>query len=764
MAGLAAALNAPDSIDALAWALAPRGADGALCRLAGAGGADLVLAIRAAMPAIPRVVPPLTDADGAEPVPIAAFVIDGIASVTALDQGYAADGPSGLIDGGPETYAVILADAERDELVLARNGDGPGLYYARLGDGWVVASEPGALVQAGVGADPDVGVIRHFITTAACDDTERTFFARIRRVLPGEAVVLPAAGRVGAVRHATAWRREPDDVEHALRAATVGARVGVLLTPGLPGAAVLGTALSNPMRPLPVPVHTGHWSGIDWAAQSPAVLSPVAHGVVRTTDHEVALTKAELERFLAEVGEPVPDLGYILTWTVVRHLESDVDTLVDASLGPVTGVERMADRLLSRYGVTVQFPLRVAEASVEHLAAVAGRTLPANVASQAATDPARTPTAADVIRALGDEVAAAFVTPRPWATPAASVTALRRLHAGEPADADALLRAYLVERWLAGLWATAIPADTMDDEPAPASAESTVDVAAPAPDSVTIGGDSWLRIPVRTAVVRPGDEIAVTVGWHVATVLAELRRLAESPTGPWYVVVSGKAVAVSQNRVAPVLDIQPGRSAHLLSRWSRRHQPELAEPWTMQVALDHSGLGRVAGAVLFGQSLAADAGLYPPRPGAIAPADAAVVQAPFEPDDVATALLAAVRYAAPRDLVPTLAGCAVVSADDQGCRVLGYANGPYADASPRPRTLLGLILADNPAGQGGERTPAYVLMSADGAPPRTPHDAAGDRATRDSERDTAARESAARESAARDFAALDASRPTPARR
>src|SRR4029453_13893424 len=154
MAGLAAVLNAPDALDAIAWALAPRGADGAVCRLTGHDGAELAVAIRAGMPAIPRVVAATEHDDDKEPVPIAALVIYGIASVTALDRGYAEYGPAGLIDGGPEPYGVILADAEHDELVLARNGAGPGLYYARLGPGWVVASEPGALVHAGAPAHP----------------------------------------------------------------------------------------------------------------------------------------------------------------------------------------------------------------------------------------------------------------------------------------------------------------------------------------------------------------------------------------------------------------------------------------------------------------------------------------------------------------------------------------------------------------------------------------------------------------------------------
>src|SRR5687767_7972149 len=110
MAGLAAALNAPGSIHALAAALGPRGADGAVSRLETSGGAVLELAMRASVPpAIPRVV---GDPDGPDPHVVAAFAVDGVASVTALDRGYSAKGPLGLL-GGEDPYAVILADAER---------------------------------------------------------------------------------------------------------------------------------------------------------------------------------------------------------------------------------------------------------------------------------------------------------------------------------------------------------------------------------------------------------------------------------------------------------------------------------------------------------------------------------------------------------------------------------------------------------------------------------------------------------------------------
>src|SRR5882672_7255874 len=110
MAGLAATLNVPDSIEVLTSALGTRGADGVHCRLAGSGPA-LAVGVRAVMPAIARVL----GGDDDEPSIVAAFAVDGVASVTALDAGYAARGPLGLL-GGAEPYATILADGEHHVL------------------------------------------------------------------------------------------------------------------------------------------------------------------------------------------------------------------------------------------------------------------------------------------------------------------------------------------------------------------------------------------------------------------------------------------------------------------------------------------------------------------------------------------------------------------------------------------------------------------------------------------------------------------------
>lgn len=136
----------------------------------------------------------------------------------------------------------------------------------------------------------------------------------------------------------------------------------------------------------------------------------------------------------------------------------------------------------------------------------------------------------------------------------------------------------------------------------------------------------------------------------------------------------------------------------------------------MQVAINHNGLIGITASVLLGLNLGLDSDLYPPRPGATPPADSAVIRAPYKADTVAAALVSATRAALPREVSGTLAGVAIVSADGQGCRVLGYADGPLAEATPRPRTLLGLILADNPAGQETQRTPVVLVM-------RAPHSA-----------------------------------------
>jgi len=710
MAGLAAALNAPKTIDAIAWALAARGPDGAVCRLTGPGGVCLDLAVRAVMPAITKVVaapegprPEGEPDDAATEQPVAAIIVDGVASVTALDRGYLERGPAGLVDGGEHPYAVVLADAERGELVLARNGAGPTLYYARFEDGWVVASEPRALIQAGVAPEPDVGVVRRFVKSGTCDDSDRTFFAKIRRLLPGEAIVLSTAVS-GPVRHPVQYSPlVGPPMDEAIWRAGAGEHVGVLVTPGVGGAAVLGAALHQPDRTAPLPVFTATMPALSGpAAHVPDVLLSLPPTAVRHIPVTASLDLSTLDAFLADLGEPVPDLGVYLLWTVARELSGGIGTLVDATPGTLAARDRIADRMLAHYGVAVPAPLRGVDADEEALTAILRRVLPPQVARLALNDSAGLPTSAQVVLALRDEVAAALVPPRPWSDTSATVTALRRLQAGERVDADALLRAFLVERWLAGLG----PQVTVPDAALVRPTTEVPEIPLREPDDVVVDGGVWRRTLVRTAPIAAGDPLMANAAFYVTNLLTARGDLA---LGPWFVVISGKAVAVSQNRVEPVIGRQPGRLATALAWLARHHRPHLASPVTMRVAIDHCGLWSILSTVLFGRPLPNEAANYLPRSGAVAPADAAVVRPPAEPDEVAASLVAALRLALAREHWRTLAGVAIASADDAGCRVLGFAPGPVADATAHPRTLLAMALADNPAGQGAQRTPIVIV-------------------------------------------------------
>jgi hypothetical protein len=710
MAGLAGALNAPGSIDALAEALSPRGADCARCQLESVKGGVLDVIMRAGLPSVTRVV---SERDVSRL--IAAFAVDGVASATALDADYTACGPPGLL-GGPDPYSVVLADAEGPRLVLARNGDGPGLYYARVGAGWLVASEPGALVAAGVPAEPDVEVVRSFVERGECDNTERTFFASIWRVLPGEVVVLTAGGGLQTVV------RSPVaggiTTTSALVDATAGGRLAVLMGAGRAGAALLATALSRKDRVRPLPVHTATFPGLDSpASHTPAALVPIPFGMVRHVPHTFDPADLDFDAFLADIGEPVPDAGAYVLWAVARTLDEGVGTLVDSSTGPPDGFVRVADRILARYGVLVRTPLRTVgqpggttEAELDR---IAKRNLPSAARRYAAKDSAGPITAREIVAAQQRAVAAALATCRPWSDPAANVDSLRRLRAGEPVDAEALLRAFLVERWLSQVAPPQVPVPTVG------------------PADVKVRGRTWQRVLIATDAVGPGDQLLAKAAWTVLDAVAELQRdesYRDSLRGPWFAVLAGKPLSVSQRRIRPLWEIDPGPLARRLAAIAGLRLPRLSEPWTMQVALSEGQPWRVIAGTLI--SLVAPdwaqvwlpesaVTLYPPRADAVPPADAAVIQGPAKPDVAAAALLDALRYALPKHLCATLAGCAVVSADDNGSRLLGFAAGPLAASLREPDVLVAEVFADNPAGQGAQRTPVVLAFQAPGHRPET---------------------------------------------
>ncbi|HET6214482.1 MAG TPA: hypothetical protein VFE14_16570 [Micromonosporaceae bacterium] len=722
MAGIGAALTTrsdqtpgPEAaLAALSEALAPRGPEAASRR---AGAVELL--IRAGIPAV-------HEAAGAT------LVIDGIAEASTLATRYAQLGASGLISGA-DPYALICADPGRDAMVLARNGDGPPLYYAVTPTRVLAASEPAALLAAGVPAQPDTAVVDRFIATGGCDDTEYTFFAGIYRVLPGQVVEVTRRTRQSEPFAVRTHRIRAGDgagvsAQLALRWATLSGRVGVRLGGGLAGAAVLGAALGSADRTRPLPVYSATFPGLSGAAAEYAValLGPLPIGAMRHRALPFFADEIDLDALLIDLGEPLPDLtGYVL-WATARATAGEVDALVDAATG--AALPRLADRVASRYGVALRFPFldmtSTGDALRAELTPIIERMLPPSAAACAATseDHAVEPPVRELLVRMRGELLTTFLQPR-YGEERALLADFEALVGGRRVDAGRLFRRYAVQRWLRCV----VEPAAARQRPAARRPASNVAVKPVAHDGV-----QWTRQPVTTEAFATGDKIAEKLAWYVAEQAAAL---GANLRGPWYALVAAKPVAVAQGRARCVWDVRPGWLARRVSRFAGR-QTGLSTPWAAQVAIEVGGPVRLVAAAtcarlgwpgwyarLAGPGVRSVAG---PREDAVPPATIAVIPPPADPDRVAADVVAALRTALAGEAYASLAGCAIVGASDVDCRVLGWAahaaTGPAA--ADRPAGLIEALCADNPFGQGAARTPVVLAVR---APRRGPDRSPGTR-------------------------------------
>lgn len=83
-------------------------------------------------------------------------------------------------------YALAIWDAKARRLFCARDRLGiKPLYFAPRGEGWALGSEIGALLAAGVPADPDEATIYDFLARDFYEHADATFFRGIRKLPPG---------------------------------------------------------------------------------------------------------------------------------------------------------------------------------------------------------------------------------------------------------------------------------------------------------------------------------------------------------------------------------------------------------------------------------------------------------------------------------------------------------------------------------------------------------------------------------------------------
>jgi F420-0:gamma-glutamyl ligase-like protein len=220
--------------------------------------------------------------------------------------------------------------------------------------------------------------------------------------------------------------------------------------------------------------------------------------------------------------------------------------------------------------------------------------------------------------------------------------------------------------------------------------------------TVQVEGSSYARIPIRTRVVMPGDDLDAFIREYAADVVREGDLL----------FVTEKIVAITQGRSYLVEDIKPRKLAFFLSRYVTRtpYGIGLGMPETMEMALRECGTLRIlfAAAVsavtkLFGRKgdfyrIAGDKAraIDGPTSGTIPPYNKAVVLGPERPREVAQHLKA---------LLGGVSEVAVVDINDLGGNVLGST----LDKAEERRLVA--ILKDNPLGQGHQSTPLGIVRA-----------------------------------------------------
>ena len=220
--------------------------------------------------------------------------------------------------------------------------------------------------------------------------------------------------------------------------------------------------------------------------------------------------------------------------------------------------------------------------------------------------------------------------------------------------------------------------------------------------SIDVDGVAYQRLPIRTRVVMPGDELDELIREYTAGQLQQGDLL----------FVTEKIVAITQGRSYQLDEIKPRGLARFLSKYVTRtsYGIGLGMPETMEMALRECGTPRIllAAAVsavtkAFGRSgdFYRVAGykarsIDGPTAHTIPPYNTAVVLGPEKPKQVAQHV---------QSLLDVPVEVAVVDINDIGGNILGST----LDRAGEQRLVR--ILGDNPLGQGHESTPLGVIRT-----------------------------------------------------
>jgi hypothetical protein len=220
----------------------------------------------------------------------------------------------------------------------------------------------------------------------------------------------------------------------------------------------------------------------------------------------------------------------------------------------------------------------------------------------------------------------------------------------------------------------------------------------PTGSTVEVEGQTFERIPIRTPVLMPGDDIAQAILDHAGTHL----RAGDT------IVLSESAVAIMQGRARDWRTIHPTRIARFLANRVRKtsYGTGLRSPYAMQYAIELTGLPRILAALpahALGRALGQRGWFYlvaglearmmdAEHTMGVAEFYECVIPAPADPPGTVRALKAATGY--------DVAICDINDIAPAWC---------VASTLPPERVrLLERTFDDNPLGQTDQQTPIGI--------------------------------------------------------
>jgi asparagine synthase (glutamine-hydrolysing) len=217
-------------------------------------------------------------------------------------------------------------------------------------------------------------------------------------------------------------------------------------------------------------------------------------------------------------------------------------------------------------------------------------------------------------------------------------------------------------------------------------------------------GRIWARFPLRSALLVPGSDLMQAI----IDSLDEFQRGGGTVDDGDLLLISEKALAITQGRSYPIEDIAVSRTARVLSRYVS-HEPTgvgLAHPTTMQLAIDEAGTPRIllaAVAAAATRPLGIRGVFYRvaghgvnaidgPSSLNLPPYDGWATMSPDDAPGAALRIAAELRRRTSRRV-----GVAIIDANDMAAEV-------FATVGVDAEAVLAMV-ADNPLGQSDEQTP-----------------------------------------------------------